>query len=125
MGEKKGFNVAGVTFENNAGWKRGNTVLRRIEIIKDYVGHGSKFRAVRELKNEYDINAIRIDVVFKSGRAVDIGYVPQGKNRLADELAPLIDNGNHMHITFGRKHVNEKTGETWGLALRYQIITTE
>ncbi len=128
MKKKKGFNVAGVSFENDKGWKRGGDTMKRIDIIQNYVGHGTKFRAVRVLDFAGDLNAIRIDVIFKTGRLVDIGYVPNPKlkgRRLADELAPQIDAGCHLDLSFGRKHVDEKTGKVWGLALRYQVVTPE
>ena len=116
MGEWKGFNVAGVWFDSLL-WKK----TKRIEIVKNYVGHGTKFAFVRELNNEYDENAIRIDIIFQSGKSVDIGYVPQGKKKLADTLAPILDTGGKFEVKFGRKFINEKTLQCTGISLRYKI----
>jgi hypothetical protein len=52
-----------------------------------------------------------------------LGFVPNNKKRgklLADELAPKMDAGWEPNIEFGRKFINDKTGECRGLQLRYE-----
>jgi len=116
MEKMKTFNVAGVTFKNNP-----SDAMRRIDMISKYCGHGSTFKLRREPKNKYSKNAIAVRQVFKSGGWILLGYVPDNKkNPLAKELAPLMDDGWEPAVKFGRKFIDEDTGECKGLQLRYE-----
>ncbi len=113
----KWFNVAGVQSKN-----KGTDSMTRLEMIGRYVGSGSTFRLERDSDNKFDKNAILVRQVFKNGGSVILGYVPNNPKRgkmLADELAPLMDAGWVPEVTFGRKHIDEATGEVRGLMLRY------
>jgi hypothetical protein len=115
----KAFNVAGVYAKDNP-----SETMRRIDKISKYSGHGSTFGLVRDPSNEYDFNAIEVRQYFKSGASIRIGYVPNNKKRgnlLADELAPLMDNGWEPVVRFGRKFIDEATCECRGLQLRYEV----
>ena len=110
MGKMKTFNVAGVRFEG------------RLEKISKYCSHGSTFILEREPENPFDKNAVAVKQVFKkSGGKMTVGYVPNSnKKKLADEFAPLMDAGWEPVIRFGRKFIDEKTGECRGMQLRYE-----
>jgi hypothetical protein len=113
----KSFYVAGIYHKNKETDKQ-----RRIDFIQKYSGVKSKFKLEREPGNQYDANAIMIKQVFKSGGSVCIGYVPNSKKkRLADQLAPLMDeHGLKVKVLFGRRWIDEKSGELKGLMLRYK-----
>jgi len=115
MISRKTFNVAGITHRND-GMK-----ITRLEWVGKYVMHGAKFALEREPDNEWDKNAIKVIHVLKSGKRMCIGYVPNSvKKKLADEFAPLIDDGWVPVVTLGMLYVNEETGEHRGLQLRYE-----
>ena len=116
MGKMKTFNVTGVTFRNNP-----TDTMRRIDMISKYCGHGSKFELQREPENSHSNYAIAVRQVFKSGGSILLGYVPDNKkNPLAKELALLMDDGWKPAVEFGRKFIDEDTGECKGLQLRYE-----
>jgi len=97
-------------------------VIRRDWIAK-YCVNGSRFELEREPDNEVDKNAIKIiHVLAKSGRRICIGYVPNrpGK-KIADEFAPLMDQGWVPKVRFSIKYIDEKTGECKGLQLSYPL----
>ena len=81
----------------------------RREKIDKYVHFGSKFILTRERENQFDQNAILIELFCKNGKSkIDLGYVPREK---AAEIAPLIDSGVNIKATFRTKIINEKTGK--------------
>ena len=106
MGNMKAFKLAGVTFEG------------RLEKISKYCGHGSTFILEREPENKFDKNAINVKQVFKSGGQMSIGYVPKAT---AAEFAPMMDAGWIPVVKFGRKFINDKTGDCKGMQLRYEV----
>ena len=119
MGKMKTFNVAGVFAKEHP-----VETMRRIDKIAKYSSAGSTFGFVRDPSNEFDSNAIEVRQYFKSGASIRIGFVPNNKSRgnmLADELAPLMDNGWEPVVKFGRKFIDETTGECRGLQLRYSL----
>lgn len=109
----KTFNVAGVTFKEHP-----SETMRRIDKISKYSGHGSTFGFVRDPGNEYDFNAIEVRQYFKSGASIRIGFVPK---KINSGLAEKLDNGWEPNIKFGRKFIDEQTGECKGLQLRYEV----
>jgi len=114
----KTFNVAGVYAKEHEG-----ETMRRVDKIAKYAHHGSTIILDREPGNEFDINAIAVRQVFKSGASIRLGYVPNNKKRgklLADKLAPLMDAGWEPVVKFGRKFIDEQTCECKGLQLRYE-----
>jgi len=114
----KTFNVAGVTFKNHQRDK-----YTRLEMISHYCSHVSKFVLERESENPFDGNAIKVKQVFKNGGSVCLGHVPNSaKKRLANELAPILDAGGTIELIFGRKFIDEATGECKGLQMRYKIL---
>lgn len=115
MGLTKGFNVAGITY-TNAGMN-----ITRLQWVIRYVLRGSKLILEREPDNPWDKNAIKVMHVLKSGKRVQIGFVPnKAPRKLADEFAPLMDAGWIPVISFGRVHMNEETGEHLGFQVRYE-----
>ena len=115
----KTFNVAGVMSKDNPA-----ETMRRVDKIAAYSHRGSTFGLVRDPSNEHDFNAIEVRQCFKSGASIRIGFVPNNKKRgkmLADELAPLMDNGWEPVVKFGRKFIDEATCECRGLQLRYEV----
>lgn len=110
----KAFNVAGLTFPRDGQTARG------IDLVK-YAVHGSEFILEREPHSDKhdDKNAILVKQRYKrTGHIVVLGYVPA---KLAAELAPLMDKFNWQPVVkFGRKFINEDTGECRGLQLRYE-----
>jgi hypothetical protein len=117
MGQTKTFNVAGVTYKN-----RPKDKLTRLEMISRYCSYPSTFKLEREPDNKFDSNAIKVKQVFKSGNSITIGYVPnRSGKKLADEIGPLMDQFDWQPVVkFGRKFINEDTGECQGLQLRYE-----
>lgn len=82
---------------------------RRRECISKYVSRGSNFILTREPQNEYDENAILINLPVRNNQyAIDLGYMPR---ELSAEIAPLIDSGIEFKTTFRTKITNEKTGK--------------
>lgn len=112
MKKWKTFNVAGVTFKNKP-----SDTMNRLDMIGKYTGYSSTFRLEREPENEFDSNAIAVRQVFHSGGSIVLGYVPKKVNV---EFAPLMDAGWVPDIKFGRKFVDDATGECRGLQLRYE-----
>lgn len=71
-----GFNVAGITFCNV------NGLLKNIR-LRNMSGDVS-FIFVPEPENEYDSNAVRVEIQIESlGRRKKIGYIPKGYNSVA------------------------------------------
>jgi hypothetical protein len=84
-------------------------VENRRENIMKYVKQGSKFVLTREPENEYDKNAILIELPVRGGKhKLDLGYVPK---ETAAEIAPLIDSGIEFKATFRVCVISEKTGK--------------
>jgi len=90
-------NVVGVTFSNDNGVSR-QKILQR---LKKYECDSVRLIALREPHNQFDSNAIRIDtkVVYDRyiSNTVTIGYL---NKTLAEEIAPLIDNGAKITLFF-------------------------
>jgi hypothetical protein len=118
MKAKGYFNVAGIYYPISESMK-----MLRIDWIAKYVVGGSRFELEREPDNEADPNAIKVvQVLASSGKRICIGYVPNsGTRRIADEFAPLVDNGWAPEIKFSMKYVDEATGECKGLRLTYPL----
>lgn len=72
--------LVGVTFEG------------RQDIIADLVGH-EELRFRREPDNEYDPNAVAVDVFIDDW--LPVGYIAKDKNA---ELAKVLDDNKHAHI---------------------------
>jgi len=113
MKNMKTFSVEGVDLKNHE-----SETMTRLDIISKYCGHGSTFFLKREPENEYDQNAIQVRQKFKSGASVLLGYVPKDK---AAEFAPLIDSGWEPKLQFGRKFIDEKSGDCRGMQIRYEV----
>lgn len=116
----KTFNVAGVTFKNDPKDK-----YTRLEMISHYCSHESNFVLERDPDNEFDKsgNAIKVKQIFKNGGSVQLGFVPNSiKNPLAESLALILDIVGEIDLKFGRKFIDEATGECQGLQLRYKIL---
>lgn len=107
------FNAAGIFHKND------NMELTRMQWVAKYFTRGSKLELQREPDNIHDANAIKIvHVLAKTGRRICIGYVPNSKkNKLANELAPLMDNGWNPSVHFSMVYVDEKTGDHKGMKL--------
>jgi hypothetical protein len=126
MGEKETktqyFKVAGITF------KRPDSENTGLDIIDQYTGHGADIRLEREPTNQYDENAIQVRQVFKNGVSVQLGYVPNNKyskpHFLANTLAPLMDVGEEIKVSFSQKLIDKK-GECRGLQLKYKFVNEE
>lgn len=105
-------NVAGVTHMNE------QIKMSRLEWIRKYVQYGSRFALQREPDNPHDPNAIKIlHVLKKSGRKIEVGYVPRKK---AAEWAPLMDNhGWNPELYFGRRYLieTEEAAEKFGMEI--------
>lgn len=87
----------------------------RRENIEKYVKQGSKFILTREQTNEFDQNAILIELPVRKGQyKLDLGYVPRGT---AAEIVPLIDSGIEFKATFRTKIISEKSGKMIDLYL--------
>lgn len=83
MKEKINFNIAGVTHENRQGY---------IQYLRK---HKNAFLIyVRENKNEYDENAIKILDYVPNGKCVPLGYVPR---ETAKKIAPYVDKGYKLY----------------------------
>ena len=120
MSDFKTFNMAGVTFKNDLRDK-----YNRLEMISHYCTNGSRFDLERDPENPFDKsgNAIKVKQVFKNEGSICLGYVPNSdKKPLANELAPILDAGGAIELIFGRKFIDEATGECRGLQLRYEIL---
>lgn len=84
-------------------------VDKRRENIQKYVKNGSKFILTREPDNQFDANAILIELPVRNGQhKLDLGYVPR---ETAAEIAPLIDSGADFKLTFRTKIISEKSGK--------------
>jgi hypothetical protein len=82
---------------------------KRREYISKYVLNNSKFVLTREPQNEYDENAILINLPVRNGKHfLDLGYMPR---ELAAEIAPQIDSGIEFKTTFRTKITSDKTGK--------------
>ena len=81
-----------------------------------YSNYGSNYELVPEPDNQYDPNALKVYHLFKSGGRAHLGYVPRKR---AAEVKALMDTGWKPYIRFACKIVNEETGETNGLVLRF------
>lgn len=80
----------------------------RRENINKYVKNGSKFVLTREPENEFDPNAILVELPVRGGtHKLDLGYVPK---ETAAEIAPLMDSGTEFKATFRTKIINENKG---------------
>lgn len=96
------FNIAGVTFDG------------RLKNLK-HVKYGSKFYLMREKRNRYDENAIKIFVFAEGGKKMlELGYVPRNHAAI---LAPAMDCGVKFEAKFRRKFVDEKTLQCRGFSL--------
>lgn len=83
-------------------------VDKRRENIQKYVKSGSKFELKREPDNQFDENAILIELPVRGGQFnLDLGYVPR---ETAAEIAPLIDSGIDFKTTFRTKIISDKSG---------------
>lgn len=87
----------------------GTFIGKREEHIKKYLFYNSTFRLKREPENEYDKNAIMVQLsVRKGAHFLDLGYVPKDKAAI---WAPMIDTGEKLKTTFRVCIINEKTGK--------------
>ena len=113
MKKMKAFNVAGVTFRNKP-----IDSMTRLDLISKYCSHGSDFYLEREPDNSFDENAVQVRQLFKSGGSIQLGYVPK---KFSEEFACLMDyHAWNPEIKFGRKFIDEKTGDCKGMQLRYE-----
>ena len=80
--------IAGVTFGNR------QAALRKLE---QYEATAVNVTLEREAGNEYDPNAVKVNVSVGSGAAYHLGYIPKD---LAAILAPLLDKGIELIARF-------------------------
>ena len=85
--------IVGVTKNNDEGVNIQN-ILPELEV-------GSKLTFIREPKNFYDTNAIKVICDYQH-----IGYI---KSSLAEEIAPIMDSGRKL-----KGYISEITGGTDG-----------
>ncbi|KAF7790393.1 hypothetical protein EIP86_001348 [Pleurotus ostreatoroseus] len=89
-----------------------NTNVVGVQYYKGLVGAGEEVRLVREPRNRYDRNAIKVENIG----GTQVGHVPRDKASL---LAPLIDRGS---ITVeGVMHEGNLTGFSYSLSMTIKI----
>ena len=109
------FYVAGVTFENR------QEVLQHLE--EEYYTASTKriARFVPEPENQYDENAIKVEVETENDEWVGIGYVPKTINR---DFKKIIDSGRLMKAkiaSIGRP----ENGKPLGAKVIYEVDLSE
>jgi hypothetical protein len=104
--------VAGTTFTEN-----GQSLLH---YIANTVGVASVLiDLVREPDNEFDKNAIKVILyVDWSTKRYHVGYIPK---KLAELLAPLMDNGMNVKVERVRITGGQELGN-YGLVLIYELV---
>ena len=78
-----------------------------------FTGANRRLRLQREPRNEYDKNAIEVIGLWGTSKSGKIGYIPRD---IAEELAPLMDNGETVVATID-KIILHRPGEWFGLEL--------
>ena len=107
-------NTAGVTFAKNAD--------KILEFLRDKVSPDDIFvRLVREPENEYDSNAVRVEVSVRGAKNYHkVGYIPKDKNSTVSYA--LLNQALYSVITFQPVVVGGMEGkENLGLYFKYRI----
>ena len=109
-------NTAGVTFAKNS-----NKIL---EFFRDKVEDSDNIliRLVREPENEYDSNAVRVDVSVKGAKNFyKIGYIPRDKNSTVSYA--LLNQALYSVTTFQPTVVGgTEEKENLGFYFKYRIV---
>ena len=83
----------------------GDFVGKRQDHIRKYLKYGSKLHLLREPENEYDPNAILIQLSVRKGtHFLDLGYVPKEQAAI---WAPMMDAGVKLKATFRTKVITD------------------
>lgn len=78
------YNIAGTSHNNR------NGIIHHLRLVGiQYLMH------VRDPKNEYDKNAIKIIARDKTNKCYMLGFIPA---KIAKEIAPLMDNGYKVWV---------------------------
>ena len=107
-------NTAGVTFAKNAD--------KILEFLRDRVNPDDILvRLVREPKNEYDSNAVRVEVSVRGAKSYHkVGYVPKDKNSTVSYA--LLNQALYSVTTFQPVVVGgTEDKENLGLYFKYRI----
>ena len=92
----------------------GTFLSDRAETIRRSVRFNTRFILQREPDNQYDSNAITVQV-RSGGNIRDIGYVPA---KIAEEMAPLLDEGKSFDVRFVTKILDNDDGKLLALIIK-------